>query len=328
MTQTLVSGATGTLGGAIVTELIAAGRKVRCLVRDLDAAQAILPSTCEFALGDVTDQDSIRTAMDGCSAVFHAAGLAEQWLPDTSLFSRVNVDGTNNMVEAALAAGVQSFVYTSTQDLFDFTLDSFDETNPLTRSQLSPYEQSKRRAEDIVLAALERGLPARFAHPVAIYGPVSGRWTGLNRFLLDLYQRKVPLLLPGGFPVVLNKDCARGHLLIEKQGPIGEHFILSESYQSLRDIATAMTSIEAELQVPRMMPGWTARVIAFVGEIISKLTKKPPLISVGELSVLRRPGRPSSDKAKTELGWQTTSFEEGLKATLSRMRSNADEATG
>ncbi len=320
--QTLVSGATGTLGSAIVTELLAAGRTVRCLVRNLDAARAILPATCEFVLGDVTDQASIHAAMDGCSAVFHASGLAEQWLPDTSLFDRVNVGGTRHMVEAALATNVQSFVYTSTQDLFDFTLDSFDETNPQTRSGLSPYEQSKKHAEDIVLAALDRGLPARFAHPVAIYGPVRGRWTGLNHFLLDLYHNKVPLLLPGGFPVVLNQDCARGHLLIEERGPIGEHFILSESYQTLRDIAKEMASIETEVRVPRMMPGWTARAIAFVGEFVSKLTQKPPIISSGELSVLRRPGRPSSHKARTELGWQTTSFGEGLKATLSLMREN------
>ncbi len=311
-----MSGATGTLGSAIVTELLAAGRSVRCLVRDREAASLILPQECELALGDVTDRSSIDAAMRDCPAIFHAAGLPEQWLAAPSLFDEVNVGGTSNMVEAALTSNVRSFVYTSTQDLFDFTLASFDETNPQTASRLSPYERSKKQAEEIVIAALERGLPAQFAHPVAIYGPTLGRWTGLNRFLVDLYRGDVPLLLPGGFPVVLNADCARGHLLIEERGSLGGHYILSESYQSLRDIATEMASVDAAVRVPRMMPGWTARLIAFAGELVSKLTRKPPLISSSELSVLRRPGRPSSEKARAELGWETTSFREGLEKML------------
>src|SRR5687767_1878131 len=118
---TLVTGATGTVGAAVVGRLLEAGRPVRALVRDEARAKALLPSAVELARGDVTDAASVERAMAGCRAVFHTAGLPEQWLPDERTFRSVNVEGSIKVGEAALAAGVESFVYTSTIDVFAWT---------------------------------------------------------------------------------------------------------------------------------------------------------------------------------------------------------------
>src|SRR4051812_32478047 len=117
MHPTLVTGATGTVGHAIVRELRRRGRAVRALVRSAARARACLPAEVELAIGDVTDAAAVRRAMDGCDSVYHASGLPEQWLPDPATFTRVNVDGTRNMIEAALATGIASFLYTSTIDV-------------------------------------------------------------------------------------------------------------------------------------------------------------------------------------------------------------------
>ncbi|MFE9560047.1 NAD(P)H-binding protein [Streptomyces sp. NPDC006487] len=97
--------ATGTVGGPLVRGLAAAGHRVVALVRSRDGAGRTLPAGVVPVRGDVTDPASLRAALDGCDTVFHTAGLAEQWLADPSVFHRVNVQGTRNVVEAALPAG-------------------------------------------------------------------------------------------------------------------------------------------------------------------------------------------------------------------------------
>ncbi|MEE9380889.1 MAG: SDR family NAD(P)-dependent oxidoreductase [Hyphomonadaceae bacterium] len=316
MTKTLVTGATGTIGNAVAHQLIAKGRAVRCLVRSPEAARTVVPKGVELVRGDVTDPASIEAAMQGIEAVFHAAGMPEQWARDTRIFDRINAGGTGNMVEVALKAGVSSFVYTSTQDMFDQTRDPFDETMLSLKPLKSHYERSKQKAERLVEAGLDKGLPVKFIHPVATYGPVPGAVTGLNTLLKDLAAGDVPILLPGGFPVVLNEDVASLQLLAEESAEAGARFIASESYQSLKDIAEAVAALVPDAKVPGMMPGWTASLIATTGEMISGLTRKAPLITRGELGVLQRTGRPSAEKAKRELGWSPTAFSEGLKCTL------------
>ena len=313
---TLVTGVTGTIGSALVRELLAQGRGVRCLVRDVAKAEGMRLGAVEFVKGDLTDKASIADAFQDVTHVFHAGGMPEQWTPDDGIFDRINAGGTQNMVDAALAKGVQSFVYTSTQDMFDLTANPFDETMPGKVPLHSAYERSKQKAEAIVTQAVADGLPAKFVHPVAVYGPGAAKVSGLNNLLNDLLANKVPILLKGGLPVVYNHDLAKGQLLVEAQANPGEHFIFSDSYQSLADIASQVHAIEPEAGIPKIMPGIMAGLIAGTGELISKITGSKPLISKGELGVLQRIGRPSSAKARSELGWSSRFFEDGVAETL------------
>ena len=103
---TLITGATGTVGHAIAKRLAERGRRVRALVRSAERARQLLPGDVEVTQGDVTDPASVRGAVEGCKTVYHASGLPEQWRRDTGDFQRVNVQGTANMIDAALDAGV------------------------------------------------------------------------------------------------------------------------------------------------------------------------------------------------------------------------------
>ena len=313
---TLVTGVTGTIGSALVGELLALERPVRCLVRDVAKAEAMRLGAVEFAKGDLTDKASIADAFQDVTHAFHAGGMPEQWTPDDSIFDRINAGGTRHMVDAALTCGVKSFVYTSTQDMFDLTANPFDETMPGRVPLHSAYERSKQKAEAIVTQAVADGLPAKFVHPVAVYGPGAAEVSGLNNLLNDLLANEVPILLKGGLPVVYNHDLAKGQLLVETQANPGEHFIFSESYQSLIDIAEGVQRIEPGTSIPKVMPGILAGLIAGTGEMIAKITGSKPLISRGELGVLQRTGRPSNAKARSELGWNSRFFEDGLAETL------------
>jgi nucleoside-diphosphate-sugar epimerase len=90
------------VGNCIARALISEAREVRALVRSPDMARALLPAGVDIVRGDVTDAESLRRAAEGCSAVYHCAGLPEQWLADDATFDRVNVGGTKNAIEAAL----------------------------------------------------------------------------------------------------------------------------------------------------------------------------------------------------------------------------------
>jgi dihydroflavonol-4-reductase len=323
MDRVLLTGATGLVGRSILDELLARNYSVRALVRSRERAEEILgPSACELAVGDVTDADSIDAAIEGCSIVYHAAGLPEQWLADDSRFAAVNVGGTRNMVEAALAARVEKFVYSSTIDVFAGRAgEPFDESVIDPQPKGTAYERSKQDADQIVSAAMERGLPAVFLHPSAVFGPITAGSPGLNDFVDRILRREIPMLLPGGMPVVYAPDVARGHVDAAEIAPIGSRFILSDRYFDLAELAGLVVDVAGTGKVPPVLPLALARVVSSVGEKVADWTRKPPLIPSGQLHFLCWRARPSAALAEAELGWTTTPLRAALEATVEFLRS-------
>jgi nucleoside-diphosphate-sugar epimerase len=320
LTTVLITGATGQVGNAIARRLAADGAEPRALVRSPERAKA-LPDGAQPVFGDVTDADSLRAALDGCATVYHSAGIPEQWRKDTDEFARVNVEGTRNVVEAALAAGVERFVYTSTDDVLVGPPGAqFDESVINQKPGETPYQRSKQEADRIVTAALDRGLPAVFLHPAGLYGPAPFLVKGLNDLLMELAKRKTPMLLPGGMGVAFSEDVADGHVRAAAQAPVGARYILAESFQSLTDIARAVAASEPRAKVPRVMPLGVARAVSMAGEGVARVTGRPPLISRSVLLFLERGSRPSGERARAELGWSPTPFATGVERTLAYFR--------
>jgi nucleoside-diphosphate-sugar epimerase len=316
----LITGATGQVGNAIARRLADDGVDVRALVRSPERAR-VLPAGVQPVFGDVTDAPSLRAAVDGAATVYHAAGIPEQWRRDVGEFTRVNVEGTRNVVEAALAAGVERFVYTSTDDvLVQAPGASFDESALNPNPGETPYQRSKQEADRIVTAALDRGLPAVFLHPAGVYGPAPFLVKGLNDLLMQLAKRKTPALLPGGMAVVYSEDVADGHVRAAAQAAVGGRYLLVESFQSLTDIARAVAAAEPRAKVPRVMPLPIARAVSMAGERVAQVTGRPPMIPRSVLQFLERGSRPSGERARTELGWQPTPFATGVERTLAHFR--------
>lgn len=320
----LVTGGTGIVGHSIARVLLAEGRPVRALVRDPERARRLLPDGCDVVRGDVTDADSVRRALNGCDVVYHAAGLPEQWLPDPVTFARVNVGGTRTMVDAALAAGVRRFVYTSTIDVFAWTPGRpFDESVLDPQPKGTAYERSKQEADRVVVDALGRGLPVVSLHPSGVYGPAPAGSPGLNTLIRDLVAGKIPMLLPGGLPVVYAPDVAAGHVLAERRGAVGGRWILSESTWSLVALARAVCDAAGRGRVPPVMPGWIAHVVAVAGEAVARLIGRPPLIPRGQLHFLESGADPDATRARRDLGWAPTPFREALAPTITWVTADA-----
>src|SRR5512136_142525 len=111
--KTLVTGGTGFVGRAVVTELLAASRQVRVLARN-PKHPALSGLDVEVAAGDLRDPDSLHRALSGCTRLFHVAADYRLWVPDPATMYAINVEGTRKLLTAAEAQGLERVVYTST----------------------------------------------------------------------------------------------------------------------------------------------------------------------------------------------------------------------
>ena len=174
----LVTGASGFAGGHLAAHLATEERaRVRALVRAASRVNHLANAAIELRDGDVTDLESVRRAMDGVEVVFHLASKVGHW-GEAEEFRRVNVAGTENVLRAALEAGVARFVHTSTIGVYGLNpVDGTDETYDHMRSE-SPYCNSKIEAEEHAFRYhREEGLPLTVVRPAEIYGPRSAATT-------------------------------------------------------------------------------------------------------------------------------------------------------
>jgi nucleoside-diphosphate-sugar epimerase len=321
MSEVLITGATGTVGWPIARDLVARGDTVRALVRDVDRARSLLPDGVEPVRGDVTDRDSVRRTVADAELVFHAAGLPEQWRRDDADFTRVNVAGTRNVAEEALAAGVRRLAYTSTIDVFRWNPGvPFDEQVLDPEPRPTAYERSKQEADRIVVELSEQGLDAVFLHPAAVYGPVPALAAGLNDLIVRLATRKIPMLLPGGMPVVHCDDVATAHIRAVGESPPGSRFIIADRYLTLSEIAASIAAQVPGARRPPVMPIAVARLVSSLGERVAARTGKPPLIPRGALIFLESHPVPDAARVRSELRLEITPWDRGLAETVERFR--------
>jgi dihydroflavonol-4-reductase len=334
----LVTGATGKVGAAVVGAALAAGQDVRALVRDPARAAAVLPRpgpvsvpggatgpdgrqpVLEFVQGDVTDSASLARAAAGCDLVFNAMGISEQWLAEPALFERVNVDGSRNVTTAAVAAGARRLVHTSTVTVFDAPRGgTFDESARGGTLKTNPYDRSKQRAEDAVLAAAAgTGLTAVLVNPATVYGPGPTTAASMERRMFAPAVRGIlPAVPPGGFGVVFTESLARGHLLAAERGAAGQRYILCDAQVTLAELLGTVTDVAGRGRAPLVtLPGAAADALAAAGEALARVTRRPPPLARAQLAYLRWNAHPDASRARRELGWEPVGLREGLRRTL------------
>ncbi len=322
--KTLVTGTTGFLGAALLRELIADGRDVRVLVRPDADRSNIEGLDAEVVTGDLRDRDSLAAALQGCEVLYHAAAYYSLWSRDKRMMYDINVQGTRNILEAAMTENVRKVVYTSTVGCIGLWPDGrpADEQTPLDPAILcNDYKLSKYQAEQAALEFAGRGLPVVVVNPSAPVGPWDIKPTPTGKLILDFINGKMPAYLDTGLNLIDVRDCARGHLLAEQKGTVGERYILGNRNLSLHEILLALEKITG-IPAPRIkMPYWVAYAAGWICETVSDvITHQPPAVPLGGVKMAKHKMYFDPSKAVRELGLPQNSVVGALEDAVQWMK--------
>ena len=315
--KAMVTGATGFIGGNLVRELLADGTEVRALVRPGTDATALSELGVEIAAGDLLDEGSLARALDGCEALFHVAALYRLWGPRPEAFREVNVRGTRNVLEAALASGVEKVVYTSTAAVFGHwkggPLPS-EKTGAVIGDMVDGYHRSKYQAETEALKYCCRGLCLVIVNPTAPVGPWDVKPTPTGKTILDFIKGKMPAYLDTGLNVVHVRDVARGHILALEKGKVGARYILGGRNITLKELFHKLGTIAQRPAPSLRIPYWAALGAAYLDHWLSvTLLRREPVVPLAGVRMARHHMYYDSSKAVLQLGLPQTPVEEALE---------------
>ena len=322
--KTLVTGTTGFLGSAIARVLLAEGRAVRVLVRPEADLSNIEGLGVEVSYGDLRDPASIGRAVEGCEVVYHAAAYYSLWSRDRQTMIDINVEGTRHILAAAKRVGVRRVIYTSTVGCIGLCPDGTpaNEETPLDKAILcNDYKRTKYDAEQVTLEFARDGLPVVIVNPSTPIGPRDIKPTPTGKIIQDFLNGKMPAYLDTGLNLIHVEDCARGHLLAESKGRLGERYILGNRNMSLHEILLALARITGRKAPSVKMPYGVAYAAGWVSEFISNwITHRPPAVPLDGVKMAKYFMYFDASKAVRELGLPQRPVEEALKEAVAWMR--------
>jgi dihydroflavonol-4-reductase len=322
--RVLVTGATGFVGSAIVRAFLAAGYPVRAFVRAASPRSNLAGLEIESVDGDICDENALARAMAGVRYVAHAAADYRLWARDPDAIVRTNVEGTRTVMQAALSAGVERVVYTSSVATLALRADgeAADETLPLAEpAAVGAYKRSKVVAERLVENMIARdGLRAVIVHPSTPVGPRDIRPTPTGRVIVAAASGHMPGFVDTGLNLVHVDDVASGHVAALMRGKIGERYILGGENVLLAHMLRAIALIVGR-QPPRFkLPRAPLYPLAAAAEMIAAVTGREPLLTLDGLRMSRQRMFFSSAKAERELGFHARPYAEGLRDAVDWFR--------
>ncbi|HXZ95438.1 MAG TPA: hopanoid-associated sugar epimerase [Burkholderiales bacterium] len=327
MAATLVTGASGFVGSALVRTLIAAAHQVRVLVRPASDRRNIEGLPLEIALGDLADPRSLERALEGCGALFHVAADYRLWARRPQQLYQNNVAGTVNIMQAALKAGVGRIVYTSSVATLGLHADGSpaDENTPVTLDDMiGHYKRSKFLAEaEVKRMVVEQGLPAVIVNPSTPVGPRDIKPTPTGRMVLDAACGRTPAYVDTGLNLVHVDDVAQGHLLAFERAAVGERYILGGRNMTLQEILVEVARITGQKPPRVKLPHNLVLPIAYLSEAWAWLTNGPePRATVDGVRLSKKYMYFSIEKARRELSYNPRPVEQALKDAVEWFRAN------
>ncbi len=328
----LVTGASGFIGGHLAQRLLREGHQVRCLVRASSDTSLLEQLDVEIAVGDLTSANSLARAANGCHYVFHCGALVSDWATVQEI-TRVNVEGTRNLVRASVDAKVRRFIHFSTTDVYGYPGGAAVDENHDAAQFRNWYAQTKLAAElEVRRIAQAHSLEAVILRPATVYGPRSTEVVGQiarairagNMILVDRGRAVAGLCyvenLMDAAVLALRHDDAPGNAFNATDG-------LGVTWKEFTDglaIGLGCASVRWS------MPYWMANGIGFSLEHSYRVLRRtvrlqtPPLLSRQAVQMLGINQDFSNRKAREVLGWEPrVDYPAGMEATLSWLQAEA-----
>ncbi len=304
----LVTGATGFVGSAVARALLRGGHPVRVLARPASDRRNLAGLPVEIAAGTMEDAASLARAVAGCRYLFHVAADYRLWVPDPAAMYRANVEGTRELMLAALAAGVERVVYTSSVATLGLVSGgSADEDTPSRLDDMiGPYKRSKFQAEEVVRGADRRAPAAGGDRQPVDAGRPRRPEADADRAARSSKPRTghMPGYVDTGLNIVHVDDVAAGELAAAEHGP-GRRALYSRRRKPVarRDPGRGRA---------RRRPAAAAPQSALSGRVCrggdrhrdARVTGREPFTTLDGVRMSRKKMYFSSAKAERELGYR------------------------
>ncbi|MBN1801834.1 MAG: NAD-dependent epimerase/dehydratase family protein [Candidatus Lokiarchaeota archaeon] len=321
----LVTGANGFMGSNVVRELIKDGQDVRISIRKGSNTKNIDELNVEKIYWDIRDKKSIKKALEGCDTLYHIAAFFAHWAPNKQLFYDTNVEGTKNLLEEALSQGLEKVVYTSTSN----TIGSHGAGNYVNEeAEFNGWEAGDHYAISKYLAELEakkicdKGLPLVIINPTLVIGARDYKPTPSGALIVDIANRNMPGYIEGAINVIDVEDVARGQIQAAKKGRIGERYLFGNENMFVGEFFNLIAEIAGVKPPRRKIPYRVALFLGFLFQAGSRITKKPPIVSVNQVRLGKMGEHFDCSKAITELGLQQTPIKKTIEKAIDWFREN------
>ncbi len=328
MARVLITGATGFIGNHVTRLALERGDTVRVMVMPGEDRSPLHGMEVEIVEGNVLDPESLQRAVSGVEQLYHLAALFAIWTRDPNLHYKINVDGAQHMMQAALAAGVEKVVYTSSVAAIGIP-GGGELANEQTRFNgwpwASDYILSKFISHHVVKGLVADGLPATLVLPGLPFGPGDRAPTPTGTMVLRTLQGKMKNYWQGGVPAVDVRDVAAGHILAMDKGGIGESYILSnrDGNYNNRDLLRLIGEIAGVPDVAtREVSAATMIRVAKIAEFVSKITGRAPVTTLKNTMYVLQQGFMDPGKAIAELGLPQTPLETAIRDSVEWFRAN------
>ena len=301
--KSLVTGATGFLGSAVMRCLVSARHDVRVLVRPGSNRKNLADFPVEIIEGDLLDHASLHRAVNGCDNLFHVAADYRLWVPDPEVMHGINVTGTEALILAAAEA---------------------NEETPCDSSAIrGNYKRSKYQAEQIVKQlTVKHQLPLIIVNPSTPIGPGDIRPTPTGRIVLDTLMGRMPAYVNTGLNIAHVDDIAHGHLLALQQGKFGQQYILGGDNLSLLQILQCIDEVSETPRNRINIPTNIMLPLAWCMEKIAAITRSEPRATVDSIHMAKKLMFFSSSKAERELGYHHRPAIEALRDAVKWFKDN------
>lgn len=322
---TLVTGASGHIGAHVVRHLLAQGRAVRALVRPTSNLKGLEGLEVELVRGDVLDRASLLSALKGCSALYHLAAVVAEWAEDPTVIHRTAIDGTANVLYAAAqTASLERIVYTSSVAAvgMSHSLEELRDESHYNTEDITHYSVAKTKAEELARELTEQyRLPLVIVNPAVVLGPYDYRTTPATQIVVRYLKHRLPIYLDAGANFVHVDDVARGHLLAEQRGRVGERYILGGENLTIRQLFSLLATLTGRRQPSLEIGRRTLSVVGWGAELIARLQGKAPLVSRARAqSLVGRYGFYDGSKAQRELGYTARTTRETMADAIEWVR--------
>ncbi|MBV9710736.1 MAG: NAD-dependent epimerase/dehydratase family protein [Ktedonobacteraceae bacterium] len=314
----LVTGATGFLGSALVTELLRQKQEVRILVRDAQKARAQFGTAVQIIQGEITDEEKVQEAVYSATTIYHLAGRLYHPSTPARLYEQTHIEGTRILLKACETQKLQRFIHCSTTGVLGATGETpASEDAPF--SPTNPYERTKLEGETLALQAHRmNSVPVTVVRPGLVYGP--GDLHLLN-FFTTIKKGIVPPLIDGGkakiHPVYISDMTTAFLLCAERPEAIGHSYnIAGASPVTFCELATAIAHAMGKKLPSGSIPLPLANFASDVFAVLPGLKGEKAPLTRSRVQFLTNSRIYSIERARHDLGYEPeVGLEEGMKQT-------------